>query len=375
VTRIHGNRKNDQCPAGSIAGQIGCRTVPQRRDALLTKQRGLAAVLLAPLLCLASLAQAEEPSAVALIYHRFGEDSIPSTNVRLEQFEAHIAELRSGNYSVLPLPEILTALRNGDPLPPRTVAITIDDAFLSVYQEAWPRLKAADLPFTLFVATDPIDQGHRGFMTWDQLREMQASGNVSIGNHGDDHGHMAGQTVGKNRQSLARATRRFEEELGFAPQIFAYPFGEFGNALKESVKEQGFLAAFGQQSGAIGPQSDMFALPRYPINETYGDMDRFTLAVNSLPLPVRDISPQDFLLAAPDSNPPAFGFTLAEGLGDPESLNCYAGKYEINLKRQQNRRIEVRFAAPLPQGRARLNCTMPGPVGRWRWFGAQFYVE
>jgi len=310
-----------------------------------------------------------------LIYHRFGEDAIPSTSVRLDQFEQHIAELQSGEYSVLPLPDILAALREGKPLPPRTVAITIDDAFLSVYREAWPRLKAANLPFTLFVATDPLDEGHSGFMTWDQLREMHGADGVTIGNHGDDHDHMAARSDERNRESLVRSSRRFAEELGAAPQIFAYPFGEYGAALKTTVRAHGFLAAFGQHSGAIGPQSDLFALPRYPINESYGDMERFSLAVNSLPLPVGDVVPEDFLLNEPGENPPLFGFTVAEGAGDPAQLNCYAGQNDVRVERLDGRRIEVRFAATLPKGRARVNCTLPGPEGRWRWFGAQFYVE
>src|SRR3546814_10430794 len=90
------------------------------------------------------------------MYHRFGEHKAAATNITLQQFAAHIAELTSGRYSVLPLPEIVAALREGRPLPDRTVAITIDDAYLSVYREAWPMLKAAGLPFTLFAATDPL---------------------------------------------------------------------------------------------------------------------------------------------------------------------------------------------------------------------------
>src|SRR3546814_19731197 len=73
--------------------------------------------------------------AVLLMYHRFGEDDLPSTSIRLSQFEAHLAELTSGRYRVMALPEIVARLRAGQPLPQRAVAITIDDAALSVYRE------------------------------------------------------------------------------------------------------------------------------------------------------------------------------------------------------------------------------------------------
>src|SRR3546814_1721278 len=105
------------------------------------------------------------------MYHRFGEDDRPSTSIRLSQFEAHIAELTSGRYRVMALPEIVARLRAGQPLPQRAVAITIDDAALSVYREAWPRLKAAGLPFTLFVSTEPLD---RGFRSEEHTSELQS---------------------------------------------------------------------------------------------------------------------------------------------------------------------------------------------------------
>ena len=70
--------------------------------------------------------------AVILMYHRFGEDRLPSTNIRLDQFDAHLEKLSNGNYSVWPLAKIVSHLQKDMPLPDRTVAITIDDAYLSV---------------------------------------------------------------------------------------------------------------------------------------------------------------------------------------------------------------------------------------------------
>ena len=74
--------------------------------------------------------------AVILMYHRFGEDRLPSTNIRLDQFDAHLEKLSNGNYSVWPLTKIIDHLQKNMPLPDRTVAITIDDAYLSAFTEA-----------------------------------------------------------------------------------------------------------------------------------------------------------------------------------------------------------------------------------------------
>ena len=349
-----------------------------RLAAVRTKAKAAIAVAVASiyLACTPGANAAEIPAdngAAVVMYHRFGDPRHPSTNIALEQFEAHIAELATGPYTVLPLPEIVAALREGRLLPERTVAITIDDAFLSVYREAWPRLRAAGLPFTVFVATQAVDSNLPDYMNWDHLREMVAGGGVSIGNHGVTHGHMIRQSQATIRAEIADGAKRLKQELGEAPVLFAYPYGEISLEIGETARELGMIAAFGQHSGAIGRTDNLFGLPRYPLSEKYGDMDRFRLIANSLALPVDDMTPADPLLSAAN-NPPFYGFTVAEGVKGLGALSCFASRAELTLERLGDRRVETRLDRAFGPGRARINCTMPGPDGRWRWRGRQFYV-
>lgn len=331
------------------------------------------AAAVAPYALCGGAAKAAE-SAVILIYHRFGDARYPVTNVRLEQFEAHIAALTAGRYKVLPLPEIVAALAGGKPLPDRAVAITIDDAYRSVYAEAWPRLRAAGLPFTLFVATEPVESGLPDYMTWDQIRELR-DGGVTIGAHSHSHLHMADATAERNREEIETSNRILERELGAKPALFAYPFGEAGGAVMALAKKSGYRAAFGQHSGVAAPGLPPFYLPRFPVNEAYATPERMRQLLDALPLPVRDVAPADPLVAA-GANPPVFRFTLGEAAGDARRLACYhSGSGNMALQWIGERRIEIRFAAPFPKGRSRLNCTLPGPDGRWRWYGTQFYVK
>jgi hypothetical protein len=73
-------------------------------------------------------------------------------------------------------------------------------------------------------------------------------------------------------------------------------------------------------------------------------------------------------------NPPDFGFTLAPEIATKNQLSCFNSTYDQLEISRLGPRAEVRFPGPLPSGRARINCTMPGPDGRWRWFGKQFLV-
>jgi peptidoglycan/xylan/chitin deacetylase (PgdA/CDA1 family) len=205
-----------------------------------------------------------ENGAVILMYHRFGEDGIPTTNIRMAQFESHIKELTSGRYHVLPLRRIIETIQNGRPLPDRTVAITIDDAYRSVYMRAWPRLEEAGLPFTLFATTDPLDQKLPGYMTWDQLRRISDAG-VDIGNHTASHPHMPDLDLKRAKEEIRGSQQRFQEELGMAPDLFSYPYEEADFQLMDLVRKEGFKAAFGQNSGVVyhGMQS-LYYLPRFP---------------------------------------------------------------------------------------------------------------
>ncbi len=314
---------------------------------------------------------AAETGAVVFMSHRFGESKYPSTNITLEQFEAHIHELQSGPYRVLSLPEIIKALRQGSPLPDRTVGLSIDDAFLSVYTEAWPRLKKSGLPFTVFIATGVVDRKVRGYMNWDQIREMASAG-VTIGSHTVSHLHMPDANQSKIQEEIEHSNSRFEKELGQRPEIFAFPYGESSLAVQERVKENGFLAAFGQHSGAIGGRGSLFDLPRFAMNENYANLARFKLAVNALPLPITDITPADPLISS--DNPPAMGFTAAPGIKGMDRLACFSThEGRARLERLGERRVEIRVEQAFPKGRTRVNCTLPAGQGRWYWFGRQFY--
>lgn len=332
----------------------------------------LCAVMLISLPVQPAVAQtAERDSASIIMYHRFGEARYPSTNVSLEQFEAHIAHLKSGGYHVLPLDQIVETLRAGGALPDRTVAITIDDAYLSVYTEAWPRLKEAGFPFTLFVATSPIDRGLRSYMSWDQLRELQQGG-VTIGSQTHTHPHMHRLSEDEVRSELATSNQRFIDELGLRPELFAYPYGEYSAFVIDLVKEAGFTTAFGQSSGIMHGGSDFYELPRFAFNETYGSIERLKLAVDGLPLKVKDILPSDMVLS---QNPPIYGFTLDDDMEPSSQLRCFNstyGKLEVTLL---GRRAEVRVPGPLSSPRSRINCTMPAGEGRWRWYGRQFLAK
>jgi len=314
-----------------------------------------------------------DSSAVVLLYHRFGEDKYPSTNIRLDQLDAQVTQLKVGGYHFMTLGEAVQRLKANEKFPTRTVIITVDDAYKSVMKHGWPRLKAAGIPMTLFVATDPIDNANSNYMSWDNIRTLQAEG-VEIAHHTASHLHMVAAGLEAALADVRRASARFEAELGTVPKIFAYPYGEYDKATAKAIEAEGFEAAFAQYSGPIAPWQNVFSLPRFPVNERYGDMDRFKLISQTLALPLSDLIPVDPLLSDA-SNPPLQGFTVEAEVGRLGALACYPshlGK-AADLSFLGSRRVEIRFEKPFPKGRNRINCTMPASEGRWYWLG-RFYL-
>lgn len=337
----------------------------------IVKACGMALTVALGLIHQGAAAQEPPTKASVIMYHRFGEQDFPSTNVTMEQFNAHVTELKTGGYNVAPLPDIIAALKSGTALPPKTVGLSVDDAYESVYTKAWPILKEAGFPFTLFVATEAVDKRLGRYMSWDQVRDLQSQG-VTIGSQTKTHPHMPRLSDAQVRAELEESNARFKIELGEVPDLIAYPYGEASLAVMNMSEEMGFVAGFGQHSGAIGNTSPMYYLPRFAMNEAFGSLERFKLAANVVPIGAADITPVDPVIGA--KNPPAIGFTVTWPTKNLDRLNCFASHSKnLEITRLGNR-LEIRTPDVMPQGRTRLNCTMPAGNGTWHWFGRQFYV-
>ena len=311
-------------------------------------------------------------SATVFMYHKFGVDKYPTTSITMDQFDAHIAELTNIKYSIKSLEFILDTIINDGDLPKNTIGISVDDADKSFYEYGWPKFKKNGIPVTLFVNTSTIHKSNKNYLNWDQLRELENQG-VTIGAHSHSHYHMSELSIEEVKKEIEISNNIFLKELGRVPTLFAFPYGETNQEIIDLLKEYKFKAAFGQHSGVINETSNLYYLPRFSLNEKYGELDRVKFAANAKGLGVYDFIPQDPTLK---ENPPYIGFSLLDEKLTP-SLDCFIfdskGQVEKELFKF-NERIEIRLNRKLTPGRSRLNCTAKGKDSKWRWFGHQFYL-
>ena len=142
---------------------------------------------------------------LSIMYHRFNEHKYPSTNIQIDVFEKQIniiQELKFKFYN----PDDL--IKNFDlPKKEKKILITIDDAFSSFYENAWPILKKNKIPFILFVSTEPV--GKPGYMNWKQIKEIEKENFGYIGNHSHSHDYLVDLEKKDFLQDIKKANKIF----------------------------------------------------------------------------------------------------------------------------------------------------------------------
>ncbi len=308
---------------------------------------------------------------LSLMYHRFNEHKYPSTNIQMDIFTKQMEIIQNSNYN-FSNPEQFNKNFN-TPKINKEVLITIDDAFLSFYLEAWPYLKKKKIPFILFVSTEPV--GKKGYMTWEQIKEVEAEKFATIGHHSHSHGYLIDRDNNYFISDIEKANKIFLENLGYIPNLFSYPFGEYSKFMRDYISKN-FDFAFGQHSGVIDLNKDKFELPRFPINENYGDLKRFNSVINSFPLEYEQLFPLEKKLLA-ENNPPNFKVKFFSEQKNIKDISCYSNeldKWEKSNTTFKENLLTIEFRGPFIPRRGRINCSL-NDNGKWRWFGIQFPIK
>ena len=195
-----------------------------------------------------------------LVYHRVAplqpNCARPSFNVPPDCFREQITGLRRQGFTLLALQDVLKRTAENEPVPPRTVVITFDDGFESVYEFAWPTLRDLNVPATIFLNTGylnrqtpfPFDAWGHAYtdtvppvcyrpLTDAQCKEMAASGLIELGAHTHTHADFRGR-VGEFRRDMQICLDQFQELFQITRPTFAFPFGKpnMGFAHKSSVE-------------------------------------------------------------------------------------------------------------------------------------------
>ena len=308
------------------------------------------------------------------MYHRFDESKYPSTNIQLNVFKEQIKIIEEAGIKFIHPKDFSENLSNNKKK--RKLLLTIDDGLLSFYKKAWPILREKKIPFILFVNTREV--GSFNYMNWDQILELYKNDFVEIGNHSHSHEYLADKDNETIKDDILKSIEIFKSKLGTNSKFFSYPFGEYSLSFKKIIKDLGFKYAFGQHSGVIDETKDLWELPRFPINEKYGEIKRFKTLIKTLPLKYKNISPEDrYLLQS--KNPPNIKIKFFENIKNLDKITCFSNEgnqwRNSDISFLNESILEIKITEKFLGERGRINCSLPEEKGFWRWLGIQYVIS
>jgi peptidoglycan/xylan/chitin deacetylase (PgdA/CDA1 family) len=313
---------------------------------------------------------------VCFVYHRFGDSRYPSTNISLNNFEAHLNYLKNNGYQVLTLSEAKMYLKSSQK-EQKTAVITIDDGYKSFIQNGLPLLRKYDFPATLFINTETVGGGD--YMDWEEI-EKAMNNKIEIGNHTHSHDYFLNIPEASRYQDFEEEIKLnqqiIEKNIGITPTSFAYPYGELDPKMKKIVADLGFGIAAAQNSGVIYSGTDLMQCPRFPMSEVYASIDKFTAKANMRTLRVSDISTGSFIIPENESQPELSFSVNSTGL-QLGRLQCFIQGAECDVKQtvtsNSTATISIKPETGIDNKRRTLyTVTVPDSAGNWYWFSHLF---
>ena len=313
----------------------------------------------------------------AFVYHRFGDNRYPSTNISNKNFEAQLKYLSTNGYISLTFSEAHEYLQNRSK-PIKAVCLTVDDGFKSFLENGLPLLQKYGMKATVFVNTETV--GSSDFMTWDELRQLVAAG-IEIGNHSHSHDYYLNDTTATRmadfKADLIKAQQLLTESLDIEPVSFAYPYGEFDMDMEQVVREMGFKAAAIQSSGVMHSAMNPLQSPRFPMSDRYGKMGSFIEKVTMLPLKVNEVETIATGYNGSEDNPRVIFRFSEKGLSLP-SLQCFTqGKpctKSIRIDKEGNVQLTVKSKEKLTARRTLYTITVSDEKGKWHWYSHTWVI-
>jgi peptidoglycan/xylan/chitin deacetylase (PgdA/CDA1 family) len=316
--------------------------------------------------------QDESPASldiVCLVYHRFGDSRYPSTNIGLAEFEEHLKYLKNNQFDVITLGEAVGRMLSSGSQEKPVAVITVDDGYRSFSAGAMPLLKKYGYRATLFVNTESVGGGD--YLGWEDLKNLLRD-SIEIGNHSHAHTQFlnisGAERLRRFRDDVQQAQDLFARHLGFRPDLFAYPYGEFVPEMRPVLMDMGFRAAAAQKSGVFASRRELYAIPRFPMGGSFARMESYREKVNMKALPVEEVMPENPVITG--SSLPVLRLRLKPGQIRHASLQAFVGGSNVQPVVEDSTGMWIRVDPGLPVSSRRTPYTLTAPLkgGGWGWY-------
>lgn len=208
------------------------------------------------------------------LYHRISDDPDPLA-LSPAKFRAQMEYLASNGVRAVDAVTALDQLYAGE-LEPRTVALTFDDGFQDVLDNAQPVLAELGFTATVFVATAVIEGEARytwappdaATASWSEIRRMEASGVLRFEPHSRTHPDLRRLDDAEAQEEISASKVELEQQIERETYAFCYPAGHFGLREPELVRESGLRYAVTCEPGLNTAETDPYLVHRVQIEST-----------------------------------------------------------------------------------------------------------
>ncbi len=207
--------------------------------------------------------------SVIVIHSVDDKDSLISTPTAM--FKAQMEYLSENRISVITLKELYSRLSSSGPLPKKTVALTFDDGFEGVYNNAFPILKEYGYPATLFAVTDYVGRNMEwervdgihayALCSWEKLRAMDQGG-IDIQSHTKTHPFLSELDEEGIASEIEGSKIAIEENLDKKVEFLAYPYGDFNARVIDYLRKYAMTGAVSTTFGKARKGQDPYAIKR-----------------------------------------------------------------------------------------------------------------
>jgi len=280
-------------------------------------------------------------------------ESFSNKDLNLNILNEHIKILNNKKYYVLTTNNIIDAAISSKILPNYAVAITITSNKKQIINNIWPSLAKKSLPFTLFIDPHLISNSDNN-MDWEDIKILNNNG-IEIG-------------IRSTPKKIKNAIKIYKNNLSTKPISYQYKLGIWSEEEIKILKENNIKIAFGDNSGPVSLNMQMYKLPRFNVSGKFANSERLKTILDTLPLEITNILPENNTL---NNNPPLYGFTL---LNKNHIPNCYTNNNKAEVFILNENRVEVRTKAFNGQ-KARINCISKDSNNRLLWHGALYWVD
>ncbi|MEA3400040.1 MAG: polysaccharide deacetylase family protein [Armatimonadota bacterium] len=226
-------------------------------------------------------------SVLVLCYHDMAAGAEGTFSIPTEDFTAQLELIREGGYeSVLPS-QIADYLQGRADLPEKAVCLTFDDGPESILTESKPLMDQHGHTGAAFLITDEV--GGKGKLSWDQVRELQATG-WEIGSHTASHAKPTKIDHSRWMEELEGAKAAIEEQIDGECIALAYPYGLYDERVIEAARDAGYRMAFTIDRGPADWTTDRMLVPRQMLVNG-NSLDTFAVWLDQQKLHLEDIDP------------------------------------------------------------------------------------